>query len=82
MPEIGKRNENILTAIDIGSAKTVAVAVEMTDSGLRYCGHGIAESRGSRKGVIVDLEKAVGSVKKAMDDAEQSASSKIGRAHV
>ncbi|MGE5113759.1 MAG: cell division protein FtsA [Acidobacteriaceae bacterium] len=82
MPEIGKRNENILTAIDIGSAKTVAVAVEMTDSGLRYCGHGIAESRGSRKGVIVDLEKAVGSVKKAMDDAEQSAEAPLESAVV
>lgn len=82
LPEIGKRNENILTAIDIGSAKTVAVAVEMTDSGLRYCGHGIAESRGSRKGVIVDLEKAVGSVKKAMDDAEQSAEAPLESAVV
>jgi cell division protein FtsA len=82
LPEIGNRNENILTAIDIGSAKTVAVAVEMTDSGLRYCGHGIAESRGSRKGVIVDLEKAVGSVKKAMDDAEQSAEAPLESAVV
>lgn len=70
---MGKTNESILTAIDIGSAKTVAVAVEITDSGLRYRGHGIAESRGSRKGVIVDLEKAVSAIKKAVDDAEQVA---------
>ena len=73
MAEIGEKSESILTAIDIGSAKTVAVAVEATESGLRYRGHGIAESRGSRKGVIVDLEKALTSVKKAMDDAEQVA---------
>jgi cell division protein FtsA len=73
MAEIGNKSESILTAIDIGSAKTVALAVEATESGLRYRGHGITESRGSRKGVIVDLEKALGSVKKAMDDAEQSA---------
>lgn len=82
MSEMGKKNENILTAIDIGSAKTVAVAVEVTESGLRYRGHGFAESRGSRKGVIVDLEKAVVSVKKAMDDAEQAAEAPLESAVV
>ncbi len=82
MAEIGSKSDSILTAIDIGSAKTVAVAVETTESGLRYRGHGIAESRGSRKGVIVDLEKALGSVKKAMDDAEQSAEAPLESAVV
>jgi len=39
--------------------------VEVTDGGLRYRGHGVAESRGSRKGVIVELDKAVAAVQKA-----------------
>ena len=82
MAEIGTKSDSILTAIDIGSAKTVAVAVEATESGLRYRGHGIAESRGSRKGVIVDLDKALGSVKKAMDDAEQAAEAPLESAVV
>ena len=82
MAEIGTKSDSILTAIDIGSAKTVAVAVEATESGLRYRGHGIAESRGSRKGVIVDLDKALGSVKKAMDDAEQAAETPLESAVV
>ncbi|HEX6880743.1 MAG TPA: cell division protein FtsA [Terriglobales bacterium] len=82
MAELGSKNESILTAIDIGSAKTIALAVEATDSGLRYRGHGIAESRGSRKGVIVDLEKALISVKKAMDDAEQVAEAPLESAVV
>jgi len=47
---------------------------------LRYRGHGVAESRGSRKGVIVDLEKAVGSVQKAMEEAELAAGIPIERA--
>jgi cell division protein FtsA len=70
---MSKKNENIITVIDVGSAKTCALAVEITETGLRYVGHGVTESRGSRKGVIVDLEKAVGSVQKAVEEAEQVA---------
>ena len=33
--------------------KTCALVAEITDNGLRYRGHGIAESRGSRKVRIV-----------------------------
>jgi cell division protein FtsA len=62
--------ENYLAAIDVGSAKTCVLVAEGTDSGIRYRGHGIAESRGSRKGVIVDLEKAVASIQKAVEAAE------------
>ena len=68
-----KPNENFLTAIDVGSAKTCVLVAEITDTGLRYRGHGLAESRGSRKGIIVDLEKAVASIQKAVERAEDSA---------
>ena len=61
--------QRLLTAIDVGSAKTCVLVAETTD-GLRYRGHGVSESRGSRKGVIVDLEKAVGSIQKAVEQAE------------
>jgi len=70
---MSKRNENIITVIDVGSAKTVCLAAEITEQGLRYRAHGIVESRGSRKGVIVDLEKAVASVQKAVEEAEHIA---------
>lgn len=68
-----KANEHFLTAIDVGSAKTCVLVVEITEAGLRYRGHGLADSRGSRKGIIVDLEKAVASVQKAVERAEDSA---------
>jgi cell division protein FtsA len=70
---MAKQNENILSVVDIGTAKTVALVAEITDAGLRYRGHGIAASRGSRKGIIVDLDKAAASVQKAMDEAELTA---------
>src|SRR5512140_1330141 len=79
---MGKLNENILTVFDVGSAKTCALVVEMSETGLSYLGHGIRESRGNRKGQIVDLEKATSSVQKAMEDAEHAAGTGIERAIV
>jgi cell division protein FtsA len=80
---------SFLTAIDVGSAKTCALMVEVTEGGLRYRGHGMAESRGSRKGVIVELDKAVASIQKAVEAAEDIAKAPvehaiigIGGAHV
>ena len=71
---------NFITAIDVGSAKTCVLVAEITDNGLRYRGHGMTESRGSRKGVIVDLDKAVASIQKAVEDAENVSGIPIERA--
>src|SRR6478609_335631 len=71
---------SFLTAIDVGSAKTCALVAEVTEAGLRYRGHGLAESRGSRKGVIVELDKAVGSIQKAVEAAEDIAGAPVEHA--
>ena len=70
-------NEHLLAAIDVGSAKTCALVAEITESGLRYRGHGLAESRGSRKGIIVDLDKAVGAIQQAVEQAEDAAGAPV-----
>src|SRR6476660_5307537 len=75
-----KARENFLTAIDVGSAKTCVLVAEITDAGLRYRGHGVAESRGSRKGIIVDLDKAVASIQRAVEDAEDAAGAPVEHA--
>jgi len=77
---MANQHANLLTAIDVGSAKTCALVAEVTSNGLRYRGHGVAESRGSRKGVIVDLEKAASSIQKAVEQAEDAAGVPIERA--
>jgi cell division protein FtsA len=79
---MGKQNHNLLTAIDVGSAKTIALVVEITDTGLRYCGHGMIETRGFRKGVIVDLDRTVTSIQKAVQDAEDACGAPIEHALV
>jgi cell division protein FtsA len=72
--------EHLLTAIDVGSAKTCALVAEITDNGLRYRGHGIADSRGSRKGIIVDLDKAVSSIQRAVEQAEDAVGAPVEHA--
>ena len=79
---MANQNEHLLTAIDIGSAKTCALVAEITDSGLRYRSHGLADSLGSRKGVIVDLERAVASIQRAVEEAENGIGAPIERAIV
>jgi cell division protein FtsA len=80
--EMNKQQQKLVTAIDVGSAKTCALVAEVTDSGLRYLGHGTSESRGSRKGAIVDLEKATASVQRAVEKAEAAAGVPVERALV
>jgi cell division protein FtsA len=77
---MGKQNSNLFTAIDVGSAKTCALVVETTDTGLRYAGHGMIETRGFRKGVIVDLDRTVTSIQKAVQDAEDACGAPIEHA--
>lgn len=76
---MGKVNENVLTVFDVGSAKTCVLVLDVTDHGFEYRGHGVRESRGTRKGQIVDLEKATLSIQKAVEDAESLAQIPIER---
>src|SRR5260370_29230625 len=77
---MGNQQGTFLTAIDVGSAKTCALMAEATDVGLRYRGHGVAGSRGSRKGVIVELDKAVAAIQKAVETAEDNAGAPVENA--
>ena len=74
------RNLKTVTVLDSGSAKTVALICEVADTGLRYRGHAVVESRGSRKGNIVELDKAVLSMQKAVEEAEKIAECPVGNA--
>ncbi len=79
---MGRQDENLLVAVDVGSAKTCALVADITETGLRYRGHGVSDSRGSRKGVLIDLEKAVISIQRAVEEAEKAAGVQVERAVV
>ena len=66
-----------------GTSKVCAIVGELVDDGgLDVVGIGVAESRGIRRGVIVNLEAAVDSIKKAVDEAELMAGVEIDAVHL
>ena len=72
------RRERYLVGLDVGTSKVTAVVSEIMDGvGLDIAGLGVAESRGIRRGVVVNLEAAVESVKKAIEEAELMAGVEI-----
>jgi cell division protein FtsA len=72
------RRERYLVGLDVGTSKVTAVVGEITDDGrLDIIGLGLADSRGIRRGVVVNLEAAVESIKRAIDEAELTAGIEI-----
>lgn len=77
------RTDQFIAGLDLGSDKTCALVCRPAESGkLEVMGFGVAESKGWRKGVIVNLDAAALSVKKAVEDAESAAGVPIERACV
>ncbi|MCL6480594.1 MAG: cell division protein FtsA [Firmicutes bacterium] len=62
-----------IVALDVGSTKTCVLICEPQDDHVRFLGLGAAESRGLRRGVIVNLDAAVGSIRRALEAAEAAA---------
>lgn len=74
---MAKKGE-LIVGLDIGTTKVVCVVGEVTDTGtVDIVGYGIAPSRGLRKGVIVDIDTTVTSVRQAVTEAEHMAGCKI-----
>jgi cell division protein FtsA len=65
------KKERHIVALDIGSTKTCALVGEMDDDGgVKFAALGAAESKGWRKGQIVNLDLAVSSIRRAVEEAE------------
>lgn len=72
-----------IVALDIGSTKTCALACQPGESGrLEAAGLGVVDSKGWRKGVIVNLDAAVASIKKAVEAAESASGLPVDSAYV
>jgi cell division protein FtsA len=67
---LAKKDRHVV-ALDIGSTKTCALIAELEDDGgVKFAALGVAESKGWRKGQIVNLDLAVSSIRRAVEDAE------------
>ena len=77
------RKERYLVGLDVGTSKIAAIVAEIMDDGdLEVIGIGVSESKGIRRGVVVNLEAAVESIKKAMEEAELMAGVEIDSVHL
>ncbi len=76
-------SENIIAAVDIGTTKIVALVGEMDEEGRVYViGHGSSPADGLRRGIVIDMEKTVASIQKAVNDAALVSGTEIDRVTV
>jgi cell division protein FtsA len=71
------RKDNLIVGLDIGTTKICAIVAEATEAGVDIVGIGTHPSRGLRKGVVVDIEATVDSIKHAVEEAELMADCEI-----
>ncbi len=68
---------DIIACLDMGATKTAVLIGENTDRDLKILGAGRTPSEGLRRGVVVNMERAVHSIRKALEEAETSAGVKV-----
>ncbi len=71
------RHDELIVGLDIGTTKICAVVAEAGAVGVDIIGLGTHPSKGMRKGVVVDIDATVDSIRKAVDEAELMAGCEI-----
>ncbi|HEX9204078.1 MAG TPA: cell division protein FtsA, partial [Vicinamibacteria bacterium] len=80
---MAKKKDRYIVGLDIGTHKICAIVAEITDEGrLDIIGIGQTESKGLRKGVVINLEATVDAIKRVLEEAELMAGVEIGSAYV
>ena len=73
----------VIAAIEIGTSKIVVLLGEIIgDSGLNIIGHSVGSSKGVKKGVITDLDKASDCVHAAILRAEENTQTRIDEVYL
>src|SRR5262245_61030940 len=75
--EIVSSKEELIVGLDIGTTKICVIVADRTENGIDVVGIGTHPSRGLRKGVVVDIDATVDSIKHAVEEAELMADCEI-----
>ena len=68
---MSKENKELIVGLDIGTSKIVAIVAELTTDGkLNILGIGSQESKGLKKGMVVNIEATVNAISRAIQEAE------------
>jgi len=73
--------DDIIVGLDIGTTKICAIVGELSGGEINIIGIGTHPSIGLRKGVVVNIESTVESIKKAVEEAELMAGCEISSAY-
>jgi cell division protein FtsA len=78
---MAKANE-LVVGLDIGTTKICAIVGEVLPDRLDVIGLGTSPSRGLRKGVVINIESTVESIRQAVEEAEMMAGCEIKSVYV
>ena len=71
-------DKQMIVALDIGTSKIVAIVAELSgDSAIDILGVGLHPSTGLKKGVVINIDTTVESIKQAVQQAERMAGVKV-----
>ena len=73
---MAKKNPLVI-GLDVGTYKIGVIVAEVAEGGVEVVGIGTAASRGLRKGVVVNIEKTVEAIRRAVEEAELMAACEI-----
>jgi cell division protein FtsA len=80
---INMGRDEMIVGIDIGTVKVCTVIGELVeDDQIEIIGIGTAPSLGVKKGVIIDLDQAIQSVKQSIENSERMAGTRINSAFI
>jgi cell division protein FtsA len=80
---VAKKTDNVLVGLDLGTTKVCAIVGEVKDGGqVDIIGIGISPSHGLKKGVVVNIDSTVESIRKAVHEAELMAGVEINSVYV
>ena len=71
-----------IAGIDVGTTKISTIIGQKTENGVEVLGIGTSPSDGLRKGVVVNIESTVESIRRSWDEVEKSTGIKMKSAYV
>ncbi len=74
--------KDIIVGLDVGTTKVCALVGDVDERGLYILGMGSAESKGLRKGIVVNIESTVESIEKAVNEAVEATGVEIKTVYV
>ena len=75
---MSKDGKNLIVGLDIGTSKIVTVVAEILPDGqYEVIGLGQCDSKGLKKGVVINIEATIDSIQRSLEEAELMADCKI-----